>query len=45
MESMDIGNTKLALAVDEIAERIRALGFPASDSYSAHSKLRGVVVS
>ena len=31
--------TELALAVDEIAERIRALGFPAPGSYSAYAKL------
>ena len=31
--------TELALAVDVIAERIRALGFPAPGSYSAYAKL------
>jgi starvation-inducible DNA-binding protein len=31
--------TELALAVDEIAERIRALGAPAPGSYAAFSKL------
>ena len=31
--------TELALAVDEIAERIRALGFPAPGSYAAYAKL------
>ena len=31
--------TELALAVDQIAERIRALGFPAPGSYTAFSKL------
>lgn len=30
---------ELALAVDEIAERIRALGFPAPGSYSVYAKL------
>ncbi|EKE76369.1 MULTISPECIES: Dps family protein [Oceanibaculum] len=32
----------LALAVDEIAERIRALGFPAPGSYSQYAKLSSV---
>ena len=31
--------TELAIAVDEIAERIRALGEPAPGSYSAYAKL------
>lgn len=31
--------TELAAAVDEIAERIRALGFPAPGTYTAYSKL------
>jgi starvation-inducible DNA-binding protein len=31
--------TELALAVDQVAERIRALGFPAPGSYSAYAKL------
>src|ERR1700752_3538200 len=31
--------TELALAVDLIAERIRALGLPAPGSYSAYAKL------
>lgn len=31
--------TELAAAVDEIAERIRALGFPAPGTYKAYSKL------
>jgi starvation-inducible DNA-binding protein len=34
--------TELALAVDEIAERIRALGHPAPGSYSEFAKLTGV---
>lgn len=34
--------TELALAVDEIAERIRTLGFPAPGSYAAFSKLTSV---
>jgi starvation-inducible DNA-binding protein len=33
---------ELALAVDQIAERIRALGFPAPGSYSAYAKLSTV---
>jgi len=32
----------LALAVDEIAERIRALGFPAPGSYSQYAELSSV---
>jgi len=31
--------TELATAVDDIAERIRALGFPAPGTYSAYAKL------
>lgn len=34
--------TELALAVDLIAERIRALGFPAPGSYSQYSKLSSI---
>lgn len=34
--------TELALAVDEIAERIRALGFPAPGSYSAYVRLSSI---
>ena len=33
---------ELALAVDLVAERIRALGFPAPGSYSAYAKLSTV---
>jgi starvation-inducible DNA-binding protein len=33
---------ELALAVDLVAERIRALGFPAPGSYSAYAKLSSV---
>lgn len=33
---------ELALAVDEIAERIRALGFPAPGSYTAYSELTSI---
>src|SRR5438552_13180660 len=33
---------ELALAVDLIAERIRALGFPAPGTYSAYSKLSSI---
>ncbi len=33
---------ELALAVDLIAERIRALGFPAPGSYSAYAKLTSI---
>lgn len=29
---------ELALAVDSVAERIRALGFPAPGTYQAHSR-------
>lgn len=34
--------TELALAVDLIAERIRALGYPAPGSYAAYSKLSSI---
>ena len=34
--------TELATAVDEIAERIRALGYPAPGSYAAFSQLTSV---
>lgn len=34
--------TELATAVDEIAERIRALGYPAPGSYSAYARLATV---
>jgi starvation-inducible DNA-binding protein len=34
--------TELAMAVDQIAERIRALGFPAPGSYRAFGKLASV---
>ena len=34
--------TELALAVDLIAERIRALGFPAPGSYSQYAKLSSI---
>src|SRR5690606_6451396 len=34
--------TELGLAVDEIAERIRALGFPAPGSYKAYAKLTSI---
>jgi len=34
--------TELAIAVDEIAERIRALGEPAPGSYSAYSRLTSI---
>jgi starvation-inducible DNA-binding protein len=34
--------TELALAVDLIAERIRALGYPAPGSYSAYAKLSSI---
>ena len=33
---------ELALAVDEIAERIRALGFPAPGSYAAYAELSSI---
>ncbi|WP_436233313.1 Dps family protein [Flagellatimonas centrodinii] len=34
--------TELALAVDEVAERIRALGFPAPGSYRQYAELSSV---
>jgi starvation-inducible DNA-binding protein len=34
--------TELALAVDLVAERIRALGFPAPGSYAQYSKLSSI---
>jgi len=34
--------TELATAVDEIAERIRALGFPAPGSYAAYAELSSI---
>jgi starvation-inducible DNA-binding protein len=34
--------TELALAVDEIAERIRALGFPAPGTYKQYAKLSSI---
>jgi starvation-inducible DNA-binding protein len=34
--------TELALAVDEIAERIRALGYPAPGSYQAFARLSSI---
>ena len=34
--------TELAMAVDEIAERIRALGHPAPGSYAAYAKLTSI---
>ncbi len=34
--------TELALAVDLIAERIRALGFPAPGTYSAYARLSSI---
>jgi starvation-inducible DNA-binding protein len=34
--------TELALAIDLIAERIRALGFPAPGSYSQYAKLSSI---
>jgi starvation-inducible DNA-binding protein len=34
--------TELALAVDQIAERIRALGHPAPGSYKAYAKLSSI---
>ncbi len=33
---------ELALAVDQIAERIRALGYPAPGTYSAYAKLSSI---
>src|SRR5215510_3483762 len=34
--------TELALAVDSIAERIRALGFPAPGTYSTYARLSSI---
>ena len=34
--------TELALAVDDIAERIRALGFPAPGTYAAYARLSSI---
>jgi len=34
--------TELSLAVDEVAERIRALGFPAPGSYAAFARLTSI---
>ncbi len=34
--------TELATAVDEVAERIRALGFPAPGSYAAFTRLKSI---
>ena len=34
--------TELAMAVDEIAERIRALGHPAPGSYAAYARLSSI---
>src|SRR5471030_2845711 len=34
--------TELALAVDSIAERIRALGFPAPGAYSVYARLSSI---
>lgn len=38
----EVQYTELALAVDSIAERIRALGFPAPGTYAAYSKLSSI---
>lgn len=38
----EVQYTELALAVDGIAERIRALGFPAPGTYAAYSKLSSI---
>ncbi|HCE5851943.1 TPA: DNA starvation/stationary phase protection protein [Pseudomonas aeruginosa] len=34
--------TELAVAVDDIAERIRALGFPAPSTYAAYARLSSI---
>jgi len=34
--------TELALAVDQVAERIRALGFPAPGTYAAYARLSSI---
>ena len=41
-ELFEVHYTELATAVDEIAERIRALGFPAPGSYAQFSKLTSI---
>ena len=38
----EVQYNELALAVDEIAERIRALGFPAPGSYAAYAALSSI---
>jgi starvation-inducible DNA-binding protein len=38
----EVQYTELALAVDLVAERIRALGFPAPGSYSAYAQLTSI---
>ena len=38
----EVHYNELALAVDEIAERIRSLGHPAPGSYAAFSKLKSI---
>ncbi len=38
----EVQYAELALAVDNIAERIRALGFPAPGTYAAYSKLSSI---
>ncbi len=38
----EVQYTELAVAVDTIAERIRALGFPAPGSYAAFAKLASI---
>ncbi|MCA8950754.1 MAG: DNA starvation/stationary phase protection protein [Planctomycetes bacterium] len=38
----EVHYNELALAVDEIAERIRALGHPAPGTYAAFSKLKSI---
>lgn len=35
-------STELAVAVDDIAERIRALGFPAPGTYAAYARLSSI---
>ena len=41
-QMFEVQYTELALAVDEIAERIRALGEPAPGSYKAYAKLTSI---
>ncbi len=41
-EMFEVHYTELATAVDEIAERIRALGFPAPGSYSQFAALTSI---